>query len=426
MRSLGPSSRRGRLRATLTAGLAAVALLAAACGDGDDSGGPGGGTTEAAVDGAILGTPKAATGTPVKIGWMSTGQSQAVDTTDEIKAAQAVVAYANEYLGGLLGHPIELVVCEVRDAPATAQACGNEFVQKGVAAVVGGSPGQTDPVIQVVQPAGIPVGLNVAATSVVLNTPGVFVWGNPLEALGTPAAYARENNLTKAAVLVIDVPGASGPAKALSPAFFGNIDATVEVIAIPPGTADMTPQIQAAGRPEMYHVIGEPTFCTSAIRAIRTVDPDASITALDRCIGTDKGASIPGGYEGVTIVAQANVDPDDEEFKLFRAVLDKYGDDLPVDAASVSGYQGMLSFVRALNAAGGTDVTSAGIIEALQNMPATPYPLGGGATFQCNGTAMPDISKNSCSTVGFVADAAADGTLSNFRTIDATEIYKLG
>jgi branched-chain amino acid transport system substrate-binding protein len=59
-------------------------------------------------------------------------------------------------------------------------------------------------------------------------------------------------------------------------------------------------------------------------------------------------------------------------------------------------------------------------------MPATPYPLGGGATFKCDGTALPTISKNICSTVGFVADAAADGTLSNFKTIDATGIYKLG
>ena len=425
MRLPSPPPARGRLRATLTAALAAVALVAAACGEGDDSG-SGGSATAAAVDTAILGTPKAATGTPVKIGWMSTGQSQAVDTTEEIRAAQAVVAYANEYLGGVLGHPIELVVCEVKDAPATAQACGNEFVQKGVAAVLGGSPGQTDPVVQVVQPAGIPVGLNVAASSVVLNTPGVFVWGNPLGPFGTPAAYARENNLTKAAVLVIDTPGSVGPAKALAPAFFGNVGATVEVIAIPPGTADMTPQVQSADGPDLYHVVGDPTFCTSAIRAIRTVDPDASITAFGRCIGTDKGASIPGGYEGVTIVAQANADPDDEEFRLFRAVLDKYGDGLPVESDSISGYQGMLGFVRAVNAAGGTEVTPAAITEALQNMPATPYPLGGGATFQCNGTAMPDISKNSCSTVGFVADAAADGTLSNFRTIDATEIYKLG
>jgi ABC-type branched-subunit amino acid transport system substrate-binding protein len=413
-----------RLRVTLVAGLAAVALAAAGCGSSGGSGGEANGS--AGADTAILGTTKAASGTPVKIGFMATGRTQTVDTTDEIKAAQATAAYANAYLGGLRGHPIELVTCEEKNVPATSQACGNTFVQDHVAAVAVGAPAQTDPMIQVVHSAGIPVGLNAGASTLVLSTPGVFVWSNTLSGFGTPAAYAREHKLTKAAILVIDVPGASGPAKALMPAFFRNAGATAEVVAIPPGTADMTPQIQAAKHPDLYHVIGNAAFCASAIRAIRTIAPNAAITAIDRCLGTDKGSSIPGGYKGVTIVAEANVNPNDKEFQLFKAVIGKYGHSLSTDANVASGYQGMLSFVRAVNAASGTDVTPAGITKALQTMPATPYPLGGGATFKCDGTALPTISKNICSTVGFVADAAADGTLSNFKTIDATGIYKLG
>ena len=424
MHLLNPSLARRRLHVTLVAGLAAVALAAAGCGGDGGSGGEGNGS--AGADAAILGTAKAASGTPVKIGFVSTGRTQTVDTTDEIKGAQATVAYANAYLGGLRGHPIELVPCEEKGVPANAQACGNRFLQEHVAAVAGGGPGQTDPWIQLVNPAGIPVGLNAASSSVVLSTPGVFTWGNPLAYFGTAAAYARAHKLTKAAVLVTDVPAASGPAKALEPAFFGNAGATAEVVPIPPGTADMTPQIQAAGRPDLYHVIGDPTFCASAIRAIRTIAPKASITAIDRCIGTDKGASIPGGFKGVTISAEANIDPNDKEFQLFKAVIGKYGNGLGTTATVASGYQGLLSLVRGVNAASGTDVTPAGITKALQSMPATPYPLGGGATFKCDGTALAGISKNACSTVGFVAEAAADGTLSNFSTIDATGIYKLG
>jgi hypothetical protein len=295
-----------------------------------------------------------------------------------------------------------------------------------VAGVAAGANGQPDPVIQIVHPAGIPVGLNSSGSTMVLNTPGVFVWSNTLAPFGTAAAYAREHKLTKAAVLVIDVPGASGPAKALEPAFFHNAGATAEVVAIPPGTADMTPQIQTAGHPDLFHVIGNAAFCASAIRAIRTIDPNASITAIAHCIGTDKGASIPGGFKGVTIVAEANVNPNDKEFQLFKAVIGKYGNGLGTDANVQSGYQGMLGLVRGVNAASGTDVTPAGITKALQTMPATPYPLGGGATFKCDGTALPAISKNICSTASFVADAATDGTLSNFWTIDATGIYKLG
>jgi len=421
---LNPSLARRRLRVTLVAGLAAVALAAAGC--GGDSGSGGEGNATAGADTAILGTPKAASGTPVKIGFMSTGRTQTVDNTDEIKAAQATAAYANAYLGGLRGHPIELVICEDKNVPATAQACGNTFLQEHVAAVAAGANGQPDPVIQIVNPAGIPVGLNSSGSTMVLNTPGVFVWSNTLAPFGTSAAYAREHKLTKAAVLVIDVPAATDTAKALLPAFFRNAGATAKVVAIPPGTADMTPQIQAAGHPDLFHVIGNAAFCASAIRAIRTIAPKASITAIGNCIGTDKGSSIPGGFKGVTIVAQANVNPDDKEFQLFKAVIGKYGNGLGTNDTVTTGYQGMLSFVRAVNAASGTDVTPAGITKALQSMPATPYPLGGGATFKCDGTALAAASKNICSTASFVADAATDGTLSNFTTLDATGIYKLG
>src|SRR6185369_11697403 len=164
MRLSKPSVARRRLHVTVAAGLAAVALAAAGCGS---SGGSGGGANgSAGADAAILGTPKAASGTPVKIGFVSTGRTPAVDTSDEIKGAQATVAYANAYLGGLRGHPIELVPCEEKGVPAAAQACGNKFLQDHVAAVAAGSPGQTDPWIQIVSPAGIPVGMDAAASSV--------------------------------------------------------------------------------------------------------------------------------------------------------------------------------------------------------------------------------------------------------------------
>jgi len=115
-----------------------------------------------------------------------------------------------------------------------------------------------------------------------------------------------------------------------------------------------------------------------------------------------------------------NTNPNDNEYKLYKAMIAKFGLSLPVDASAASGYQGMLGFVRAVNAGGGTDVTSAGILKAFQAMPATPYPLGGGGKFRCGGTAMVGISKNICSTVGFIADGAADGSL------DMTGIFKLG
>ncbi|WP_261574365.1 ABC transporter substrate-binding protein [Frankia gtarii] len=423
----GRLAARPRTRTALTGVLLATSLVAAACGGGSSGGGSSGGGTVKA-DSALLGPAKAATGTPVKIGWIGTGRTQAVDASAEEKSAQAAADYANAHLGGLRGHQIQIVSCEDKSVPADAQACGNTFVREKVSAVAGGSPGQADPWIKIVSPAGIPTVLNLVATQTALSTKNVFLLGNPLGPFGTAAAYAREAKLSSAVVLVIDVPAASGPAKALSPIFFANAGSKAKVIAIPPGTADMTPQIQSAqkDKPALYHVTGDPTFCASAIKAIKALGIKATITALDRCVGTDKGASIPGGFEGVKIMGQANQDPTTAEYKLYSAVVDAYGKGLKTnDAYTISGYQGMLGLIRSVNAVAGTDVTPAGVAKAIQTAPATPYPIGGGATFQCNGKASP-VSPNICSTTGFVADASKTGTLSNFRTIDATGIYKLG
>ena len=106
--------------------------------------------------GPIPGSPHKATGTPVTLGFISEGKSSAIDNTDEIKGARAAVAYANDYLGGLGGHPITLKVCESLGQPATATDCANQMVAANVAAVVEGVEGQIDATIAPLAAAKIP------------------------------------------------------------------------------------------------------------------------------------------------------------------------------------------------------------------------------------------------------------------------------
>jgi branched-chain amino acid transport system substrate-binding protein len=414
-------------RTTLGAALLSAVLVTAACGSGDSSSGGNGAAADTSAAAAALGADNKATGEPIKLGVVSDGQTEAFDTNHEIKAAEAVVAYANDHLGGLAGHPIELVSCETKGTPAGAQDCGNQFISEGVLAVSGAVPGQIDAVVNVLSPAGIPTGLQSGSSQAVLKSADTYVWSNPLSVFGTPAAYAREKGLKKAAMLVIDVPGAAGPAKQLGPVFFKNAGSELNVVAIPPGTPDMTPQVQSAenGKPDMYYLLGDPTFCAGAIKALKTLNVTVPIVALDRCVGADAAASIPGGYDGVTVATGAITNADDKEFELFQAVIDTYGKDLSAESVTISAYQGMLGLIRAVNASGTTDLTQAGVSAAIKAMPETPYPLGGGATYQCNGKAVPDISPNICSTFGAIADADSEGTLSNFKSVDAKGIYAL-
>ncbi|MCU1616968.1 MAG: putative branched-chain amino acid transporter, amino acid-binding protein [Frankiales bacterium] len=406
--------------------LISAALVTSACGSSSSSNSSASSSSSGGT--SVLGTKNVAKDSAVKLGFVSDGQTQALDETEELRTAEATVKYANDYLGGLNGHKIALTTCQTKGTPAGAQDCANQFITDGVPAVAGAVPGQIDGVVTGLSAAGVVSGLESGSSKTVLAAPNTYVWANPLAVFGTPAAYAKQKGYKSASFIVIDVPGAVGPARQLAPAFFKNAGATASVVAVAPGTADMTPQIQTAAnsKPDMYYLLGDPTFCSSAMKAIRTLNISTPVMALDRCIGPDGGSSIPGGWKGVTFATGAVTNAGDKEDQVFNEVLKTYGTNVKPDAASKSSYQGMLGLIRAVNASKVTDFSASGINNAIKSMPATPYPLGGGATYQCNGQATAAISKNICSTFGAIATADTDGTLSDFKSVDATGIYKLG
>ena len=78
--------------------------------------------TDAPADGG-LGEPNPATGDPIKIGFVTDGEAASFGCDeDRVATFEATVEYANEYLGGINGHPIELEHCSTEDTPAGGDA----------------------------------------------------------------------------------------------------------------------------------------------------------------------------------------------------------------------------------------------------------------------------------------------------------------
>jgi branched-chain amino acid transport system substrate-binding protein len=391
---------------------------AASTGGGSSSSGStesnGGGSSD-------LGTPKKATGSPITIFINNPGKTAAVDTTDGNTAAKAAVAYANAYLGGINGHVIKLQECFTKDTPAGETDCANQAVQAKASAVVQAS--GDDVTAKALSKAGILHWLNVGASPVTLGTPGTYSMANPLAVYGVPAAYGKSIGAKNAVILVIDVPGASGPASQLGPLFFGNAGVKLKVVTIAQGTADMTSQVQStlATKPQEYFILGDPTFCTPAIKAVKSLAPSAKIIMYTTCIGTSSSA-IPGGYSGTKAVASQDLDPKTKEFQLYTAILKKYGGNAAAGQSSFS-YAPMLGLIRMLDAAKLTDTSAKGVLAAVKTAPAVPLPLGGDtATFQCTGKQI-SISPFVCSAIGNVADVGTDGSLSNFKPLGDAAIY---
>ncbi|MCW2529733.1 MAG: branched-chain amino acid transporter substrate-binding protein, partial [Pseudonocardiales bacterium] len=207
-----------KLRRGLIGGLVILPLVVAAAGCSSskkDSGSAASGSGSGSSADSILGTPNKATGSPIVIGVNNPGKSASIDVTIEDTAIKALVSYANDYMGGINGHVIQLKVCQTTDAPAGQLDCANQAIQAKVSAVIQAS--GDDNTIKTVAAAGIPVFEGLAASTIGLSTPGVFSVGNALATFGSPAAYAKEIGAKNSALVVIDVPAASGPAKALAP-----------------------------------------------------------------------------------------------------------------------------------------------------------------------------------------------------------------
>ncbi|MFE9320722.1 ABC transporter substrate-binding protein [Nocardia sp. NPDC052278] len=361
-----------------------------------------------------------ATGEPVTIGFISEGKAAAYDTSAEIAAANAAVSYINDHLGGLRGHKVVLKTCESKGNPAAATDCANQMVGGGAVAVAEGALGLADQTIDVLSPAGVPLLLNYGTTPKSLSAPNVFSLMNGTAAIfATPAALAKEKGITKAAMVTIDVPGATETAKQIGKLTFANAGAALDVVTIPPGTPDMTSQIAAAKRndPGMWAVLGETTFCGGALKAIRTAAPDAPVVVNDRCVSPSISSSIPGGFEGVQVGTTSNLDPANNDVKLFQAALDQYASGTPVNATSAGGWAPVLALAEALNSAPGTDVTRQSILEGLRTAPPQKYPLTNGIDFQCNGKAFP-MSPNVCASDVIVAMADRGGKLGDYRILE--------
>src|SRR5437870_3922726 len=127
---------RGKPRMVIV-GLMAAALVATACSSSSKKGvSSSANNTGATAANDVLGTPKAATGTPVSIGFVTDAKGTSVDNSSEIPAAQAAVKYANAYLGGIGGHPIKLDICDDKQTPSGTSDCDNQLITDKVPIVL--------------------------------------------------------------------------------------------------------------------------------------------------------------------------------------------------------------------------------------------------------------------------------------------------
>jgi branched-chain amino acid transport system substrate-binding protein len=375
---------------------------------------------------AALGAPNKATGAPIKIGFVHDGKSVGIDHTPIIGAFKATVQYANDYLGGINGHVIEVDDCSTDSTPAGATSCGHKLVDDKVAAVLVPVSAQDTVAFAAIAESGIPYVTYAAASADIALKAGSFVLVNPVGLIAATAKIARDDNVRKAGMIVIDVPAASGPVAMLAPPVYKKAGAELDLVKISPETTDMTPQLREAiaGGAEQFAIAGTDEFNTAVIKTLKDLGYPGKIimlTAPTKAIVD----GVPGGLYGVMYITAMTNDPHEKDVQIYNAVMATYMKDIKPTTQSGWAFANVLAFVRGLTGQP-TAVDAPTVSQALSTMPApAALPMGGGITFQC-GAKLVALTPNACSSNVLTTALDAQGNDSTYSLTDVTPYMTLG
>lgn len=419
---------RPRARRAMAMVLAWALVGASACGDstddGDDGGAGGSGDGSEAPEAGVLGPVDRAEGEPVKIGFVSDGQTPSIDQSIEFDVAEAAAEYVNEHRGGVAGRPVELVTCETKLDPGLATDCANQMVEEDVAAVLIGSSAVLEDIWRPVHDAGVPtVFFAASGPEVTGDEASSFVLTNPQGGLvRVPIDLAVGDGADRVTAIVIDVPAAVAGLEAATPVF-EEAGLELELVRVPIGTADMTAPLRdvVGGDPGAVLVLGNDSFCISAFQALATLGFDGPLTAVTQCITEATRTALPeGALEGIVVGAPVPVGVEDGSTELYRAVADAFGDGIDTTRiAGVGAFVVVAGFAAAVEDLDG-DVTPESVIEAMRSMPEKELPGAGGLTFRCDGEAMPG-SPAVCTPGSLTTTLDADGQPTTYEPAGSEE-----
>jgi branched-chain amino acid transport system substrate-binding protein len=392
-------------------------LALTACSSHSTDGGSISATTTPATtraDAALLtpaGGKHTASGAPVKVGIIN-DEGGTAESWPEIRiGAQAAVAYGNQYLGGIAGRPVQLDVCESKGTPASSAACANQMIADHVVAVLHGIDSDSGTTTQTLMNAGIPVISTAPSSSQEeLGTLSFSLTGGATAFIAAMGQWMAQQHYKTSVFFAENAPG--GAALWTSAVgFLKKLGITTKLVLVEPGTADLTPQMDAAVQqhPDFYWMTADSGTCLSFMRAYRAAGSPGHFGLIGQC-GVPQvvsAVSLAGAIEPTYAVPLGS----GYESRLYRAVLSAYAPGTDPGGTAYVGYTMALGLIRAMHGLTGV-VTAKTITAQLRAAKNVPLPTAPGVTFTCNGQQVPPFPAPCSDTVLITQlDARGNGTL---------------
>lgn len=330
--------------------------------------------------------PTKATGEPIVLGMVNQENTAAGSYPELSQGAQAAIDFINEQLGGVDGRPIELEVCNTEFSAEGSTSCGQQFVEAGVPAVLGGIDVFGN-AVDTLGENGIPYvgGIPVSTQSVTADNS--FQWsGGTWGATVAFAEHAAQSGAEKVSIVYGDFGSITHSAE-VGQQVLEDAGVDAQLVPYPILSTDISSALNAAAAsdPDAIMVLAADAGCKAGFDGLDALDLDATRYFVGACasptiideVGPELAEGAIFNVEGPIGAQQPNSD-----FSLYAAVVEEYGDGLdPIGAATVT-FRATMNLYAVLRQIEG-DITAESITDALRSQ--VDAPSFAGHPYTCDG-----------------------------------------
>ena len=367
-----------------------------------------------------------ATGTPIKLGMINQENTPAGSFPELSQADQAAIAFVNDELGGIEGHPIQLEVCNTKFSAEGSTTCGQRFVQEKVPAVLGGIDVFGNG-IDVLNDNKIPFVGGIPISDASVKDANSFQWsGGSWGASVAFAQYAATTLKAKSAAIVYGEFGPITDAADYGKKVLQALGVSkVQMVPYPITATDLSTAVAAAGsgQPDVIFMLTADSGCKGGFDAIHTLGIKATVFYTGACtIPAIIAEAGPAKTNGTIFNVEVEIKRDHPavDTTLYTKVIQKYGKGLdPIGAGTVS-FRAFMNLYMVLADLGADGITPAAITDALGKK--VDAPSFTGHTYTCDHRQFAGLPAM-CSPQQILAEMQ-DGNLHQLGTwIDVGQIY---
>lgn len=285
---------------------------------------------------------------PVKIGWINNDDGP-VSFPATTAGFETAIAYINDKLGGIDGHPVEGVLCSAALEQDSVRQCAQQMANDdSIDVVTSGYMVVSEPVFPVLEQAGKPILVGNPLNVPDFTNPDTalaFMPGNPGISAGAPVYVVDHEDAEKVAIVVSNN-DAGRSAMGLAEMVLEDDPVEIASVFVNDDEADYTGPIQAAGAADadaFVPLVAQPG-CIQVANAISTLGLDVPVGTTGLCgapeVREAVGEKILGWTIGATGPLPQFAEPGTEpEADHYNEVFPEYGDEeMMYGPAATSGF----------------------------------------------------------------------------------------